>query len=68
MIRFPLPKLIAPVPESVNPPLRLMAPPETAVIVPWQLTGSLIEPEPPKPCPAGTVSVVPRVWVKPRLL
>ena len=45
-----------------------MAPPEMAVIVPWQLTGSLIEPEPPKPCPAGTVSVVPRVWVKPKLL
>ena len=37
VVRFPLPKLTEPVPESVNPPLRLMAPPETAVIVPWQV-------------------------------
>ena len=55
-------------PESASPPLRLIVPPEGAVIVPWQTTGSPIEPEPPKPCPAGTVSVVPTVWVKPKLL
>ena len=30
-----------------------MAPPEAAAIVPWQLTGSLIEPQPVKPLPAG---------------
>ena len=59
-VRFaPLPKLTVPLPESVSPLLRLMTPPEAAVIVPWQLTGSSIEPQPPKPWPAGTVSVVP---------
>ena len=42
-----------------------MGPPE-AVIVPWQLTGSLIVSEPAKPCPASTVSVLPAVWVKPK--
>ena len=47
--------------------MRLMVPPE-ATIVPWQTTGSLIEPEPTKPCPGCTVKVVPTVWVKPKVL
>ena len=67
-VRVPLPKLTVPVPESISPLLRLMEPPVAAVMAPWQLTGSLIEPQPPKPCPAGTTSVVPAVWVKPKEL
>ena len=42
-----------------------MVPPEAAAIVPWQLTGSLIEPVPEKPWPLATVSVVPAVWTNP---
>ena len=67
-VRVPLPKLTMPVPESTRPLLRLMEPPAAAVMVPWQMTGSLIEPQPPKPCPAGTTSVVPAVWVRPKEL
>ena len=40
---------------------RLIEPP-AAVMVPWATTGSLIEPVPLKPMPAGTVSVVPSTW------
>ena len=53
-----------PVPASTNPLLRLTLP----EMKPWQFTGSLIETVPAKPFPAGTVSVVPRVWVKPNVL
>ena len=68
VVRLPPPRLTAPLPESVSPPLRLMSPPEAARIVPWQVTGSLIETAPAKPWPAGTVSVVPSVWVSPKVL
>ena len=68
-VRLPLPKLTTPVPESSSPLLKLMAPPlGLAVIVPWQLTGSLIEICPLKPFPAGTMKVEPAVYVKPKVL
>ena len=56
VVRIPLPRSIWPVPESVSAPARLMPPDSAAVIVPWQFTGSLIAPQPPKPFPAGTTS------------
>ena len=55
------PRLATPVPDSVIPPFMLMNPGEP-MIVPWQLTGSLIVPVPITCCPAATVSVVPTVW------
>ena len=68
LVRVPLPNWTIPLAESTRPPLRLIAPADPAAIVPWQTTGSLTAPEPPKPWPAGTVSVVPSVWVIPKLL
>ena len=47
--------------EMLRLPARLMAPPGVAVIDPWQLTGSLIEPQPPRLSVAATASVVPAV-------
>ena len=59
-VNVPLPKLTFPVPESVSPLLRLMELPEAAEIVPWQLTESLMEPQPANPLPARTRHVIPR--------
>ena len=59
--------MTCPVPESVKPFVRLIQPPGVAVMVPWQLTGSVIVPQPPKPVPAETFKVVPKVCVRPRL-
>ena len=64
-VRLPFFKLTLPAPERASPLLRLIAAPELAVIVPWQTTGSRIVPVPPKPFPAGTVSVVPNTWIRP---
>ena len=68
MVRVPKPKLTCPVPESVSPPVRLMAPPAVAVITPWQLRGPVIVAAGTlKPCPAGTVNVDPLTYVMPGL-
>ena len=64
-VKLPLPKLTLPVPETVTPPLRLIEPPGAAEIVPWQFTGSAMEPMPAKPVPADIVRVVPTVCVRP---
>ena len=45
--------------------MRLIAKPEAAAIVPWQVTGSPIEPAPVNPCPADTESGVPATWTRP---
>ena len=68
VVRLPLYRFTVPLPERFNPPLRLMKPPKPAVMVPWQLTGSPIVPQPAKPWPAATVNAVPAVWVMPLLL
>ena len=41
----PLLRLTLPL-DSTRPLLRLIEPPEVGAIVPWQSTGSLIEPQP----------------------
>ena len=51
-VSAPLPSETDPLPERTNPLLRLM---DVPLMVPWQLTGSLIVPVPPKPWPANTV-------------
>ena len=61
-VSAPLPSGTDPLPERTNPLLRLM---DVPLMVPWQLTGSLIVPVPPKPWPANRLSGVPAVWVKP---
>ena len=64
-VKPPLPKMIVPVPDSDSPLLRLMAPPVAAVMVPWQMTWSLIAPVPEKPWFGDTFSGDPATWIMP---
>ena len=65
-VKEPLPpRFTLPLPESISPAARLRGPIPPYAIEPWQLTGSVIDPQPTKPCPGASASVVPAVWTSP---